>query len=140
MQKLFLVVFSLGLLFFAGNAQADPISDFGKCIDSGKSETECYRSEAQRFVGKIQELYERYAKDSFFDGFRVDKTQTNSEKFRRLMNMWKMYAQNYCNLVNYTSEKSGYDDEDRNKCLYDLAVRQFHEVEAIESIRESDTF
>ena len=140
MQKLYFIIFCLSFLIFANNVQADPISDFAKCVDGGKSETECYRSEAQRYVGKIQDMYNQYAKDSFFDDFKVDKTQTNSEKFRKLMNMWKMYAQNYCNLVNYTSAKSGYDDEDRNKCLYDLSVRQFHEIEAIESIRQSDTF
>lgn len=140
MRRLFFSIFCFGFLFFATNVKADPISDFEKCTSGGKSETECYRSEAQRFVRQIQDIYAKYAKDSFFNGFKVDKTQSNEEKFRKLMNMWKMYAQNYCNLVNYTSEKAAYEDEDRNKCLYDLSLRQLNEIEAIESIRESDTF
>ena len=139
MQKLFLVAFSLGLLFFADNAQADALYDFNQCINGGKSEAECYRSEARRYVSKIEEIYKKYGQDSYFDGYTVDKTTSNDEKFRKLINMLKLYIQNYCNLINYTKEKQE-EDVDPNKCLYDMAASHLDDIEAIESIRESDRF
>ena len=140
MHKIYGAFLSLALFIYTGNAVADPISDLGKCVDGGSTVSECYQSEARRYVAKIQEIYDTYAKDEFFNDFKVDRAASNTEKFRRIMNMWKMYAQNYCNLVNYTSAKAQYEDEDRDKCLYDLSVRQLQEIEAINSIRESDTF
>ncbi len=140
MKKLSAVILGLGIIFSSGNVSADPINDFVACTKSGKTEAECYRSEARRYVSQIEKLYEKYGKDEYFNDYKVDKTQANPEKFRKLMNMWKLYVQNYCNLLNYTNEKEGYTDEDKNKCLYDLAIVQLNEIESIESIRQSDRF
>lgn len=140
MRKWCAVILGMGILFSSQSALADSISDFADCLQSGKSEADCYRSEARRYVNQIESVYEKYGKDSFFNGYNMDKAPTNPEKFRKLMNMWKLYVQNYCNLLNYTYEKEGYNDEDKNKCLYDLAIIQLNEIEAIESIRESDRF
>lgn len=140
MKKLSAVILGLGIFFSSGNVSADPISDLADCMDKGNSRSDCHRSEARRYVDQIEKLYEKYGKDEFFNDYKMDKASTNPEKFRKLMNMWKLYVQNFCSLTNYTIEKSDYGDSDVNECLYNMAIRQLHEIEAIESIRESDTF
>lgn len=140
MQKLYVIVFCFGYLFFAHAAMADSYYDFNKCTQSGKSESDCYRSEARRYVKEIEAIYKKYGEDSYFDGFSVDRAQSNAEKFRKMLNLWKMYAQNYCNLISYTFIKEEDDAVDLDKCLYDMSVRHLNEIEAIDSIRDSDKF
>lgn len=139
MRGLYSIILSLGLLVLSANAQADPISDLADCIDKGNTRTECHRSEARRYVGMIEAKYEQYGKDSYFNQFYMENTKTNDEKFRKLMNMWKLYAQNYCNLAAYVY-KAEQVEGDRDECLYNMAIRQLSEIEGIESARESDTF
>lgn len=140
MQKVFAAILGIGLLTAAGNALADPISDLANCMDKGRSIEECHRSEAQRYVEQIEAIYEKHSKEKFFDDYKMDKTSSNPEKFRKLLNMWKLFAQNYCKLINYTIQKSAYSDTNPNECLYNMAIRHLHEIESIESIKESDTF
>ena len=86
MHKIYGAFLSLALFIYTGNAVADPISDLGKCVDGGSTVSECYQSEARRYVAKIQEIYDTYAKDEFFNDFKVDRAVSNTEKFRRIMN------------------------------------------------------
>ena len=139
MKKLFFLF--CGMCFaFATDAWADPVSDLEKCLRKGSSYSECYRSEAMRFMGQIEKLYQKYANDAFFDNYKMNNATTNPEKFRRLLNMWKLYTQNYCNLVAYTAASIGSQEEAQNECLYNMTLRQLNEAESIESIKESDTY
>ena len=140
MKKLFLLIF-FGLLFaYVPNVSADPVSDLEKCLRKGSSYSDCYRSEAMRYMELIEKQYEQYGKDAFFDNFKMNNAATNPEKFRRLLIMWKLYTQNYCNLVAYTASSVGDQVEAQNECLYNMTLRQLNETEAIESIKESDTY
>lgn len=144
MFKCFLaVLLFLGSFFVQSNAKADEIDDMAKCVSAGRTHQECFNIEAKRFLGIIEAKYADLGKMKEYDGFKMANASTNPEKFKKLFNMWKLYAQNYCNIFSYGFRSMGGEEEVRNQrdeCLYNQTLKQLSDVNSFEFTLNHDTY
>lgn len=140
MLRLFFSLLLLTLLVpESASAQAAKDSaEFEKCVSdnayNARKLESCYMNEAKRYFGEIEE---KYAQLSKLPKIRLIREVSGNpeEYFRKMLNAWKAYIKNYCDIYavvynNYSGDGLSYN---RANCLYIMTKEQLNQIGEIQT-------
>lgn len=134
--KHFALLILFCLFFSAGSARAQTAvnsDEFNQCIKENSSSQKqlerCYNDEAQRYMKKIEEFYY-----NVLPKIPVFKTvvgnSTPEEYFKKMLNTWKLYIKNFCDISAIVGQEYSGDPVSFNRanCLYDSTKEQLNQI------------